>query len=222
MKIREILSETPLPAEWDKQVFTPSTSYKKRIEYAVARAQKLGKGSSRSAFDIMFENRPTVLKVAHNSKGMAQNEAEAELLSDGYLQSLDIVIPIIDYDEEHQQPIWIHTEKAQKATPKQLCDLMKCPSLTNLVESSIQAYTGRSQYGDILTKSKQLVAKKYGEEEVETFLEWVDKLQDLQSFDINVNDYSRAGNWGIYAGQPVVIDVGFTHAVATQHYGFKN
>lgn len=94
MKIREIISEAPLPDDWDKAVYTPQTSYKKRIDYAVAKAQKLGKGSSRTAFTVTYEGRPTVLKVAHNIKGMAQNEAEAELLSDGYLSGIGIMIPI--------------------------------------------------------------------------------------------------------------------------------
>ena len=221
MKVRELLegiTEAPLPSEWDQQVYTPQTSYKKRIDYAVARAQKLGKGSSRSAFEIPYQGRMTVLKVAHNTKGMAQNKAEAELLSDGYLSSLDIVIPIIDYDEEHQQPVWIHTEKALKATPKQLCEIMKCPSLNDLVNSSVQAYTGETIGGDVLSKSKQVVAQKWGEDAVETFLEYVDKLQELQQFNIKIRDFDRAANWGLYNGNPVVIDLGLTSDVSKKYY----
>lgn len=215
MKIIEILSEAPLPDEWDKQVYTPQTSYKKRIEYAVARAQKLGKGSSRTAFTITFEGRPTVLKVAHNQKGMAQNEAEAEVLSDGYLSGLGILIPIIDYDEEHQQPIWIHTEQAQKASQKQLCDIMKCGKLEWLVNAAKYAQTGRGQ------DHKDDVTKLYGEEALETFIEWVDALQELAQFDILLDDFVRPANWGMYAGSPVIIDVGFTQTVGQQYYGTK-
>lgn len=221
MKIQELLeglNEAPLPDEWDKTVYTPANSYKKRIDYAVARAQKLGKGSSRTAFDIPYQGRATVLKVAHNVKGMAQNEAEASFLEDYVLSQSGITIPLIDYDEEHDQPVWIHTEKAQKATQKTLCDIMKCPSLNDLVQSSIQAYTGRSIYGDILQQSQEFVQKKYGDDAVDTFLDYVDKLQDLQSHGVHVGDFARAANWGLFNGEPVVIDVGFTKDIQQQYY----
>jgi len=213
----EIISEAPLPAGWDKDVYTPQTSYKKRIEYAVARAQKLGKGSSRTAFTVTYENRPTVLKVAHNQKGMAQNEAEAELLSDGYLSQVGIMIPIIDYDEEHEQPVWIHTEKATKATEKQLCTLMCCGKLSWLVDAANAAQGKKSFYGD---KSAEIV-KMYGEDGLETFHEYVDMLQELVQFDINLADFNRVANWGIFNGDPVVIDVGFTQSVGQSYYGMR-
>lgn len=212
-----VIDEAPLPADWDKDVYTPNTSYKKRIDYAVARAQKLGKGSARTAFDIPYEGRATVLKVAHNAKGMAQNEAEAELLSDGYIIQTGITIPIIDYDEEHQQPIWIHMEKATKATEKQLCQLMKCGKLTWLVDAANTAQGNRARYHNLNAE----IIKLHGEDGLETFHEYVNLLQQLSQFDINLADFARAANWGIYQGRPVVIDVGFTQAVGQEHYGLR-
>jgi hypothetical protein len=143
---------------------------------------------------------------------MAQNQAEASLLEDGYLQQLGIMIPLIDYDEEHGQPVWIHTEKAMKATPKQLCDLMKCGKLAWLVDAATYAQTGRGR------DHNDDVMKLYGEEGLETFHEYVDLLQELHGFEINLADFSRAANWGLYNGQPVIIDLGFTQEVAKQHY----
>lgn len=216
MNLRELLAEAPLPAEWDQTVFTPATSYKKRIEYAVARAQRLGTGSSRTAFEIQYDGRPTVLKVAHNRKGMAQNAAESELLDDGYLKTLGIVIPLIDYDEDHTQPVWLHLEKAQKASEKQLCELMKCGKLAWLVDAAMYAQTGKG------SDHKADIIQLYGDDDVlETFHEYVDSLQELHSFKINLNDYRRAANWGIFNGSPVVIDLGFTYDVAKQHYGLR-
>jgi hypothetical protein len=212
MNLRELLSEAPLPAEWDQTVFTPATSYKKRIEYVVARAQRLGTGSSRTAFDIQYEGRPTVLKVAHNGKGMAQNAAEAELLDDGYLKTVGIVIPLIDYDEDHAQPVWIHSEKAQKASEKQLCELMSCGKLAWLVDAAMFAQTGKG------SNHVNDIVQLYGDDGLETFHEYVDMMQELHSLKINLNDYKRAANWGIFNGSPVVIDLGFTCDVAKQHY----
>ena len=225
MKIREIIreniTEAPLPAEWDKTVYTPAQSYKKRIDYAVARAQKLGTGSSRVAFDIPYQGRNTVLKVAKNAKGMAQNQAEASLLEDGYIQSLGIAIPLIDYDEEHAQPVWIHTEKAMKASAKQLCDIMKCGKLEWLVNAAKYAQTGRGQdhNDDVMKLYRDDGYPAYAQNNLDIFHEYVDLLQELYGFEVNLDDFSRPANWGLYNGQPVIIDLGFTQEVAKQHYG---
>ena len=215
MKINEILTEAPLPDEWDKQVFTPKTSYAEKIKYAVERAQKIGKGSSRTAFEIEYEGRSTILKVAHNAKGMAQNEAEANILDDTYVQQIGIAIPMIDYDTEHAQPVWIHMEKAQRATEKQLSKLMQSGTLRWLVYAAIHAYSGAGQDGT------DMVLAHYGltsRDEIDTFFEYVDKLQELMSKGVNLGDFKLAQNWGIYNGAPVVIDLGFNDEISKQYY----
>lgn len=209
------LAEAPLPDDWDKNVFTPQNSYKKRIEYAVARAQKLGKGSSRTAFEIEHEGRPTVLKVAHNVKGMAQNEVEVNILTDGYAQHLDILIPIIDYDIYHDQPVWVHTEKAQRATNKQLCDKMQCGDLFYLVNTAEFRYTGRGRDD---TPAVMEYYKLTDRNQLETFFEYVDQMQELMSLGVGIQDFTSHHNWGIYQGRPVVIDVGFNDDIYHKYY----
>lgn len=218
IKENETIMEVPLPQDWDKEVYKPSTSFKKRIEYAVARAQKLGTGSSRVALTIDYEGRPTVLKIAKNRKGMAQNEAEANILDDFYLKNLDIAIPLIDYDTDHDQPTWIHTELASKATQKQLCNIMKCPSLDILIDHASYIANGQNA-----SKLQAWLKTKLSEDDLETFFNYSDKLTDLHSsYDINLSDFRRAANWGLLNGtKPVVIDLGFTQDVASSQYGFK-
>lgn len=215
------INESPLPDEWDKQVFTPATKYKQRIDYAVARAQKIGKGSSRTVFEIEYEGRPTILKVAHNVKGMAQNEAEANILDDGYVQQIGIAIPIIDYDEEHPQPVWIHTEKAQKATQGQLCKLMQCASLPLLVSITTNSYSGNpktAQYNIEQVMSHYNITDR---EEMDTLFKYVDMLQELIAMDVDLRDFTTARNWGIYNGDPVVIDLGFNDEISKKYYSRK-
>jgi len=216
MRVRDIISEAPLPPEWDKSVFTPNVAYKKRIDYAVERAHRLGRGSSRTAVEIMYEGRATVLKVAHNIKGMAQNAAEAELLSDGYLGRLDIVIPIIDYDMEHNEPVWIHTEKAEVATDYALCTMMCCIDLDLLLSkaSDMSHNTGFSK------ESKDAIINRYGEEGWETFVEYAGELASLAKQGVDLGDFISNENWGIYQGRPVVIDLGYTNDVRDTHYSF--
>lgn len=215
MRIFDILNEAPLPDTWDKQVFTPQTSYAAKIKYAVERAQKLGKGSSRTVFEIEHEGRPTVLKVAHNAKGMAQNEAEANILDDNYIQQTGIVIPLIDYDTEHDQPVWVHVEKAQKATKKQLCTIMQCGELYWLVDTAIQAY---SQKGHDYSKEVMALYNTTNREDIDTFFQYVDQMQLLMSIGVNIHDFTTPQNWGLYQGEPVVIDLGFTNDVQSKYY----
>ena len=215
----EILDEMPLPTDWDPaQMQQQGTSFKSRLAYALERAKKLGTGSSRVAMIIEYEGRPTVLKVAKNAKGLAQNSVEADILSDGYASQLGILIPIIDYDEQHREPLWIHTELAQKVTDKQLCAIMKCDSLELLVRF---ANTIAGKYRGITAQTfvDGLLRNGKSEQDIETMTEYANVLADLHSsFDVELADFARKANWGMYQGKPVVIDVGFNSNVMNQYY----
>jgi hypothetical protein len=218
----EVLDEMPLPADWDpQQMRQQGTTFKSRLAYALERAKKLGTGSSRVATTIEYQGRPTVLKIAKNAKGLAQNSVEADILSDGYASQMGILIPIIDYDEQNREPSWVHTELAQKANEKQLCSLMKCQSLSDLTraaEAQLNQYGPRSRaiLNDIIDKNSHFGAS---EEDADTFLEYVNKLAELNSsFAVELGDFNRAANWGLYQGKPVIIDVGFNSNVLNQYY----
>lgn len=90
--LKSNLVESPLPDDWDKSTFKKGIPFKKQLDYAIERAEKIGSGSSRVAFEIEYKGRPTILKIAKNAKGLAQNEEEASLLSEPYIP--EIVIPI--------------------------------------------------------------------------------------------------------------------------------
>ncbi len=212
------LLEMPMPADWDKSVFTPKTSYAKRIKYAAERAAKLGRGSSRSAFLITIDGKESILKVAHNVKGLAQNEVEVGILADHYAKSLDIMIPLIDYDQEHERPLWINVERAQKVSQIALCKILKCEELSQIVIFAAAMIGQMKPYGgvDPITKA---VSDKFGETGLETFEEYAEKLAELgSSYDVQLRDFSSAGNWGLYNGHPVVIDVGLNSEVDSSHY----
>jgi len=215
----EIIDEMPLPTDWDPQQFhEPSTSFKSRLAYALERAKKLGTGSSRVATTIEYQGRPTVLKIAKNQKGLAQNSVEADILSDGYASQIGILIPIIDYDEQNREPTWVHTEMATKANEKQLCYLMKCDSLRQLVHfgntiaGKYRSQTAQSFIDNLINDGKS-------EKDIEIMTQYANMLADLTtSFDVELGDFDRPANWGIYQGHPVVIDVGFNSNVLKQYY----
>lgn len=216
----EIIDEMPLPADWDpEQMRQSTTTFKSRLAYALERAKKLGTGSSRVATTIEYQGRPTVLKIAKNQKGLAQNSVEASILDDGYASQLGILIPLIDYDEQNSEPTWIHTELATKATDKQLSEIMKCDSLNVLVNMA-WAISGKKKYmGDIGIYQKMLRDRGKSEDDIETATEYANTLADLYtSFDVELGDLSRAANWGLYQGKPVIVDVGFNTNVLNQYY----
>lgn len=215
----EVIDEMPLPADWDpQQMRQQGTTFKSRLQYALDRAKKLGTGSSRVATIIEYEGRPTVLKIAKNQKGLAQNSVEADILSDGYASQLGILIPLIDYDEQNREPSWIHTEMATKASDKQLANLMGVDDLNSLVQLG-NAIAGKSRFFTYQGLTDSMRKRGKTEEQIETASEYANILADLtNSFDVELGDFARAANWGIYKGKPVIVDVGFNSNVLNQYY----
>jgi hypothetical protein len=214
----QTLDEMPLPADWDPAQYQQGTSFKQRLAYALERAKKLGAGSSRVAMTIEYQGRPTVLKIAKNNKGLAQNNVEADILGDGYASQLGILIPLIDYDEQNREPMWIHTEMAQKVSEKQLANMMGVDDLNDIVQMG-KAIAGKSKilkHQDIVNYMRTIGKT---EEQIETATEYGNILADLaNSFDIELNDLNRKANWGIYNGKPVIIDAGANSNVISQYY----
>jgi hypothetical protein len=215
----QVVAEMPLPADWDPAQYGRGTTFKQRLAYALERAKKLGTGSSRVATTIEYQGRPTVLKIAKNQKGLAQNSVEADILSDGYASQLGILIPIIDYDEQNREPTWVHTELAQKVNEKQLCNTMKCESLNFLVNAA-QAITGRKKFmGPFQGYIDRMREAGKSDQDIDTFTEYANVLADLNSqFDVELGDFRRPANWGLYNGKPIIVDVGFNSNVLTQYY----
>ena len=120
--LQSLLLETPLPDDWDSNIFKTEIPFNVQLEYAKERVEEVGRGSSRVAFLILYEGRKTVLKIAMNHKGLAQNEAEAAILSDPLVKRYGMFIPLIDYDDSNSQPTWIHTEYAKPVSSEAQID----------------------------------------------------------------------------------------------------
>ncbi len=210
------MGEMALPADWDESMFGHDKTFKSRLQYALERAPRLGGGSSRVAFIIPDNGRETVLKVAKNKKGIAQNEAEVDILTDGYVSNIGIVIPIIDFDKKNRVPTWLQTEKAEKASEAKLCKIMKCGSLSMLVAYAEYQLGKNNWRRDAAIKHRD----RLPEQDQEIFLDYAQKLAELAtSTEIVLGDFGRAANWGLFNGKPVVIDVGYTKEVEHLYWG---
>jgi len=213
MKIKEILVEVPLPDDWDKEVYKPNVSFAKQIRYAQERAKKIGTGSSRVAFVVEYQGRPSVLKIAKNRKGLAQNDFEANMFDDYYFTGMGISIPMIDFDEANDPPHWIHTEKAEKMKPTQFKKFFGVPH-TQILDL-INHGTGRSRGNNANTK----VFEEILSDEDHPNHEYAYALVNIVgNYDIPPGDFSRLANWGIYKNKPAIIDIGHSQDVITQYY----
>jgi hypothetical protein len=222
--VDDSLDEMALPADWDPTALGHDKTFKSRLEYALQRAPKLGAGSSRTAFIIPDNGRETVLKIAKNKKGLAQNQAEADILDDGYLGKLDIVIPLVDYDKTSREPVWIQTELAKKVSQQKLTKMLHCdktPYGLSYFISAVKNVLGqRGRFMPKLDKIKEELLKAgHTEQDLEIFMGYVDEIATLvNSSSIVPDDFGAASNWGEYNGRPVVIDVGFTENVEKMYY----
>lgn len=209
MKIQSLL-EAPLPDDWDSAMYNERVPFSRRVKYAQERAKKIGSGSSRVAFVIPYQGRDTVLKIAKNAKGIAQNSEESTLLNDWYLSKLNIVIPMIDYDEANSEPTWIHTEFANKIKNsdfKRICGV----GLEELI-AYCDSTSGR--------RTKSLSYRSYDFSKINEESDFVQSMVDFigNYTHIPVEDLMRLANWGMYQGRPVIIDIGYTDDVVKLYY----
>jgi len=206
---KSLVMEVPLPQDWDQETYSPKVSFAKQVKYAMARAAKLGTGSSRVVFDIQFEGRPTALKIAKNPKGLAQNEKEADYGL--YRMYPDITIPLIDYDEKNSPPHWIHVEKAEKLTK---------PKFKSITGYSFDDFGTMLHMDENRRHAKPLWGRipEETKEKIENSELYYDVTSLMGNFDILAGDLSRLANWGIYQGRPVVIDLGFSSDIQKLHY----
>lgn len=203
-RLRQCLQEAPLPDDWDADAIERG-SFRSRLRYAVQRAKKLGRGSSRVALEIEYEGRMTVLKVATNAKGLHQNAAERAILGDTYAASLEITIPlidshdIIDAEDDDLLPTWLHVEKASRVTRPQLEKLLGCT-----MDDLVRAVKRRMSGGPAGPADNNPFAEKVGDLCI--------------NFDLAPGDVGPARNWGVYQGKPVLIDVGGTREIISTFY----
>ena len=216
MKMKEILIEVPLPDDWDKEVYRDNVSFAKQLRYAQERAQKIGTGSSRVAFVIEYQGRPTVLKIAKNQKGIAQNDFESQMFDDYYFTGLGISIPMIDYDEENPIPRWIHTEKAEKMKPTQFKKFFGVSH--NQIVPLVERGAGISQVrldDDTMKTYEEIINN-----EDDPRHDFISALVNIVGSYTNIapGDFGRLSNWGMFQGKPAIIDIGHSKDVMTKFY----
>jgi hypothetical protein len=220
------VAEAPLPPDWDPEKIDLQQTFRDRIQYVVDRAQRIGGGSARVAFEIDYQGRPTVIKVAKNRKGLVQNKAEIGiyLKNKGRWGANRLVVPLVDYDQENSPPVWIQTERARRIQAPTLVRLLHAPDwwtflklvahYRGLIKPNLMMFFKTPE--DI---EDDYIAKGGSAKEWEIFSGYARDLADLVKA-TTLEDYGHVGNWGEYQGRPVLLDLGFTDESKTA-YGFK-
>ncbi len=106
--IVESLLDEDYPSNFNMEHFKTLRSFNQRIQYCEQNLQRISSGSSRIVYKVDNEK---VLKLAKNTKGIAQ--CEVEIQYGGYYDLDDVVAKIFDSDEKN---LWVEMELAKRLT----------------------------------------------------------------------------------------------------------
>ena len=184
-------------------------SYAARGRYAKEKLGKLGTGSARVVFEIDAD---TVLKLARNAKGLAQNELEAEISATNWY---DFVAKVHDAEPKN---LWIEMEKARKLKKSDFKRMtgFKFDDFVNTIRNEAEANAGRGRGGPLFGVDPEIVEQIF---ETDLFNGIVSFIHD---YDILAADFQRTSSWGIVNREghdvPILIDYGISQTIYNDYY----
>lgn len=204
---RELHESVNYPNGFDIKEFESQPSYAAKVRYADSKLEKLGKGSARTVYKIDDE---TVLKVAHNQKGIAQNYVESDWSMHSYHGHL--LPDLIDHDDENN--LWLVKQRANR---------IKKSEFKKMVGISFDEFgmALRNRARELMGKSTIFRLDNYDEILEDEFFDDVMKL--INDHDLEAGDMEQISNWGKLSDEetPVLTDVGLNKTVYKEHYSRK-
>lgn len=203
--ILEELEEAQYPPSFNPEEFKNLNSFKARLSYVKSRMPKLGQGSSRAVFEIDNE---TVLKVALNEKGLAQNSSERDI---GKFSDLYPVAKVFDSSPDD---FWVEMQKARKAKKS---DFKKILGITFLDFYEIMNYVKFDGYRQFDPPNSYKEMVQSGENE------FFNQLIDLiANYDMAIRDIKAIGSWGVVSENGkerlILVDFGATTDIINRYY----
>ena len=191
---------------FDIELFKNMKSFNQRINYCKERLVKIGEGSSRIVYKI---NDNVVLKLAKNSKGLAQNESE---INQGeYYDLKNIVANVYDSDEDNR---WVEMELCKKITKSRFKELT---GISFLDYTQIMQY----EYAQNNPSKKRFGSTKPNiESDIYWENEFVKDMIDYQrGYDALVGDLCKINSYGENSkGNIILTDFGLTDNIFEEHY----
>ena len=187
-------------------------SFNGKINYANQYLQRIGSGTGRIVYDIDGEK---VLKLARNSKGVAQNETETG--AGYYEENHGIVAIVFDSPEDDS---WLIAEKAKKVNEARIKQLTSIPSLSDLFDF-LRNYEETSRGRDKILPQDPEIEEFFWNEN-----EFAYALADfIANYNQKAGDMGRPSSYGevIRYGQPTIVltDYGLNDEVYDTHYSPK-
>lgn len=172
-------------------------TYAARIKYAEKNLKRLSSGSSRIVY---LTKDKTVIKLAKNDKGIAQNEAEANpKVKSKYLNK------IIKHAKNNY---WIETYYLNKITVKDFKEM------TNL---DFDDFGECIRYGlKGISDSSKKKPKSFNEISKSEIYKEVKKIGEKSR--LMGGDLARISSWGEKDGHPVIVDSGLSKEVFSEFY----
>jgi hypothetical protein len=173
-----------------------------RKKYAEKNLKRLSSGSSRLVY---LTDDDTVVKLAKNDKGIAQNEAESNpKMKSKYLNK------VLGYAKSH---VWIETCYLDKINEKEF------EKLTGI---DFGAFGKAVDYGlkNVSESSDTKKPKNFDEIIKSDIFKELKRLGN--KFKLMPGDLSRISSWGTKGGNPILIDSGLTKEVFEDFYEDKD
>ena len=173
---------------------------------------KLGAGSSRAVFGA---DNDTVIKIAKNKKGLAQNKVEAELSA-----NVDTDAPIAIVKDSDPDNIWIEAEKARKAKPTDFKNILGFPMdyIIKTIRERVDDNTGKHRgFNPYWYLSDRNLYEQIADTD---FIANVVNI--VVDHNLSLGDIIRISSWGVVNrnGSPhlVLVDYGLDDHVLKQYY----
>ena len=164
--------------------------YSEKLKIAKENSKKVGDGSTRTVFEIDFKNKPTVMKIAKNEKGLRQNLSEVNVYKK-YNNNPPFMLPMIDWDDnDDADTAWIHVMKSAKLSEG---------IFYRYFDVTFEQFS--KALSDYINKNKNDDLNR---------LNIVKFIKFVKDNDLMLGEYRQKSNWGSWKEKPVIIDAGVT------------
>lgn len=197
-EIDKFISEE-YPQSFDMEYFKTLNSFRSRVQYCQQHLTRISSGSARIVYKIDDDK---VLKLAKNTKGIAQNEVEIANGDDSYI---DNIIPNV-YDS-HPDSLWLEAEYCKKISPKRFHEL---------TEISFNDFSNIMQY-EYNKRRLSSKPKNYDDLIENEFL--MNMIDFMLNYSAGVGDLIRISSYGENSSNEVLlVDSGLNENVYKKYY----
>ncbi len=196
----EPIDEAEYPTAFNMDTFKSLKSFKEREAYCNEKLKRISSGSARIVYLI---DPVTVLKLAKNQKGIAQNRVEAEYTN--YLGST--VSEVLD---SHPDDLWVESQFAKKLTPSRFRQLtgFDVNTVGNFIRNYEAQYNGKKP---IFSIDKNIESEMWEDE-------FISGLRDIVDQGLSAGDLGRVSSYGELNNNVVVVDYGINDDVLSTYY----